>query len=248
MPLYGNELDRSTNPFEANLGRVVKLDKAGDFVGRGRAREGRPGRDRPPARRARDARPGDRPPRLPGPRRRSSERGRDERHPVAVARRGDRDGLRRHGRCRRRVRWSTSRSAVSGSPPRSSPCRSTAGRADRGRRRGLASSHRRADAARSSSTRIARPARPAGRRSRPVADRQGGDSSDGPCGSALHQGPRVGPRGRRRGDGRDHRVRREPARRHRLRRAARTSAGASPSSPRSGSSSRSRPSATCSPR
>jgi len=34
MPLYGNELDRSTNPFEANLGRVVKLDKDGDFVGR----------------------------------------------------------------------------------------------------------------------------------------------------------------------------------------------------------------------
>ncbi len=33
MPLYGNELDRDTNPFEANLGRVVKLDK-GDFVGR----------------------------------------------------------------------------------------------------------------------------------------------------------------------------------------------------------------------
>jgi aminomethyltransferase len=34
MPLYGNELDRSTNPFEANLGRVVKLGKAGDFTGR----------------------------------------------------------------------------------------------------------------------------------------------------------------------------------------------------------------------
>ncbi|HET7029057.1 MAG TPA: glycine cleavage system aminomethyltransferase GcvT [Candidatus Limnocylindrales bacterium] len=34
MPLYGNELDRSTNPFEANLGRVVKLAKANDFVGR----------------------------------------------------------------------------------------------------------------------------------------------------------------------------------------------------------------------
>jgi aminomethyltransferase len=33
MPLYGNELDRSTNPYEANLGRVVKLDK-GEFVGR----------------------------------------------------------------------------------------------------------------------------------------------------------------------------------------------------------------------
>jgi aminomethyltransferase len=34
MPLYGNELDRSTNPFEAGLGRVVKLEKPGDFVGR----------------------------------------------------------------------------------------------------------------------------------------------------------------------------------------------------------------------
>jgi aminomethyltransferase len=33
MPLYGNELDRHTNPYEANLGRVVKLDK-GEFVGR----------------------------------------------------------------------------------------------------------------------------------------------------------------------------------------------------------------------
>ena len=33
MPLYGNELGRDVNPFEVNLGRVVKLDK-GDFVGR----------------------------------------------------------------------------------------------------------------------------------------------------------------------------------------------------------------------
>jgi aminomethyltransferase len=33
MPLYGNELDRETNPFEANLGRIVKLEK-GEFVGR----------------------------------------------------------------------------------------------------------------------------------------------------------------------------------------------------------------------
>ncbi len=33
MPLYGNELSRDTNPYEANLGRVVKLDK-GEFVGR----------------------------------------------------------------------------------------------------------------------------------------------------------------------------------------------------------------------
>jgi aminomethyltransferase len=34
MPLYGNELDERTTPFEAGLGRVVKLDKEGDFVGR----------------------------------------------------------------------------------------------------------------------------------------------------------------------------------------------------------------------
>ena len=34
MPLYGNELDPGTNPFEAGLGRVVKLDKGLDFVGR----------------------------------------------------------------------------------------------------------------------------------------------------------------------------------------------------------------------
>jgi len=34
MPLYGNELDRTTTPFDAGLGRVVKLTKAGDFVGR----------------------------------------------------------------------------------------------------------------------------------------------------------------------------------------------------------------------
>jgi len=34
MPLYGNELGREGNPYEAGLGRVVKLDKQGDFVGR----------------------------------------------------------------------------------------------------------------------------------------------------------------------------------------------------------------------
>ena len=34
MPLYGNELDRATTPYEAGLGRVVRLDKAADFVGR----------------------------------------------------------------------------------------------------------------------------------------------------------------------------------------------------------------------
>ncbi len=34
MPLYGNELDRETTPYDAGLGRVVKLDKPDDFVGR----------------------------------------------------------------------------------------------------------------------------------------------------------------------------------------------------------------------
>jgi aminomethyltransferase len=34
MPLYGNELGRQLTPYDAGLGRVVKLEKASDFVGR----------------------------------------------------------------------------------------------------------------------------------------------------------------------------------------------------------------------
>jgi aminomethyltransferase len=34
MPLYGNELGPSLTPYDAGLGRVVRLDKASDFVGR----------------------------------------------------------------------------------------------------------------------------------------------------------------------------------------------------------------------
>jgi len=34
MPLYGNELGPDLMPFDAGLGRVVRLDKPGDFVGR----------------------------------------------------------------------------------------------------------------------------------------------------------------------------------------------------------------------
>lgn len=34
MPLYGNELSAATTPFDAGLGRIVRFDKPGDFVGR----------------------------------------------------------------------------------------------------------------------------------------------------------------------------------------------------------------------
>jgi aminomethyltransferase len=34
MPLYGNELGLDVTPHDAGLGRVVKFDKPGDFVGR----------------------------------------------------------------------------------------------------------------------------------------------------------------------------------------------------------------------
>ncbi len=34
MPLYGHEMNLEINPFEAGFGKVVRLDKAGDFVGK----------------------------------------------------------------------------------------------------------------------------------------------------------------------------------------------------------------------
>ena len=68
MPLYGNELDTSTNPFEAGLGRVVKLTKPGDFVGRA-AFEARRGRRADAPSSGWSWKGGDRPPRVPGVRR-----------------------------------------------------------------------------------------------------------------------------------------------------------------------------------
>ena len=47
MPLYGNELGPDMTPFDAGLGRVVKLDKPGDFVGRAALSEAA---ERPPRR------------------------------------------------------------------------------------------------------------------------------------------------------------------------------------------------------
>jgi aminomethyltransferase len=34
MPLYGNELRRELTPYDVGLGRVVRLEKSGDFIGR----------------------------------------------------------------------------------------------------------------------------------------------------------------------------------------------------------------------
>ncbi|WP_210587983.1 glycine cleavage system aminomethyltransferase GcvT [Streptomyces sp. GESEQ-35] len=39
MPLYGHELSTSLTPFDAGLGRVVKFEKDGDFVGRAALQE-----------------------------------------------------------------------------------------------------------------------------------------------------------------------------------------------------------------
>ena len=93
----------ATTPFDAGLGRVVKLDKTGRLR---RARGARAGRRRWPEeapRRADRRGPRHRPPRLPGPRRRTPDRRRHQRHAVADARRADRDGLRRAGRRRGRA-------------------------------------------------------------------------------------------------------------------------------------------------
>jgi aminomethyltransferase len=34
MPLYGHEMNESVNPYQAGFGKVVRLDKPGDFVGK----------------------------------------------------------------------------------------------------------------------------------------------------------------------------------------------------------------------
>ena len=128
MPLYGNELDRTTQPYEAGLGRVVKLDKPGDFVGRAALEQGRPGRR--PARQLVGldvTRPRHRPSRLSGATRgrRRRHRRRDQRHAVA----DPRSARSRWPTWRRpmpnRVRCWTWRFAERRSPPRSSRSRST---------------------------------------------------------------------------------------------------------------------------
>ena len=136
MPLYGNELDRSTNPFEAGLGRVVKLGKPGDFVGRAAlekvARDGIERRlvglvlrDRGIARHGYPV---------------LADDAGDARGSIGVVTSGtmsptlgtgDRDGLRRRPPMPNPVRCWPSRSAGRRSPPRSCRCRSTSARPDR---------------------------------------------------------------------------------------------------------------------
>ena len=100
MPLYGNELDLATNPFEAGLGRVVKLDKPGRLRRASGAREGRRATALPRqlvgliVEGRGIARHG-----YPVWSRGAADRGRDQRHPVADAR-------------RRRSRWHTSHPAT----------------------------------------------------------------------------------------------------------------------------------------
>ena len=93
MPLYGNELGPDMTPFEADLGRVVKFDKPGDFVRPSRAAG--PGRRRSPEVPRRPDRPV--PPRpaarLHRARGRQAPRYRHERRSVTHARSADRDGL-----------------------------------------------------------------------------------------------------------------------------------------------------------
>ena len=87
MPLYGNELDPSVNPYEAGLGRVVRLDKPADFVGRDALRRIAEAAAGQAARRPGHDRPRDRPPWLSRLRRRSAERDGHQRHAFADARR-----------------------------------------------------------------------------------------------------------------------------------------------------------------
>ena len=114
MPLYGNELDRDTNPFEAGLGRVVKLDKAGDFVGRAALEEVAANGPAQAARRPDRPRPRHRAPWLPAascpatrPRSASSPAARRHRHSACPS---------PWATCRRRrprsVPWSKSPSAT----------------------------------------------------------------------------------------------------------------------------------------
>ena len=128
MPLYGNEIDRDDRPARGRAsGRVVKLDKPCEFVGR--AALERVAADGPAARAGRSRRrgPRHRPPWLSGPCRRAAGRDGDQRDASPTLGSADRDGLRRTERCASPARCSMSRSATRASPHGSCRCRSTGG-------------------------------------------------------------------------------------------------------------------------
>ena len=128
LSLYGNDIDETTNPLEAGLGWVVKLDK-GDFVGRAALAKVKAERPAAQARRLRDDRARHRAPRLPAPRRRRA-RGRrlHERQPRPDRRQEHRPRLRAERRCPRSGRSSSSTAAARTSRRSSSRRRSTSER------------------------------------------------------------------------------------------------------------------------
>ena len=157
-----------TRPASAGSSSSTKPD---DFVGRAALERVAADGPAPPARRPDRARPRDRPPRLPGLRRRAARPASSRAAPRA-RRSASRSRWPTSPRAMPNpVRCSRSRSATRGSPPRSCRSRSTGGPADR-------------------------PSRRTGRAGR--VRQRGGSAADGPHGSALHQGPRVGPRRRQR--------------------------------------------------
>ncbi len=92
MPLYGNELGPDMTPFEAGLGRVVKFDKPGEFVGR-QALSDRASAGPSAPGRADHRFPPDRQARLPRARRRRGHRHHHQRCPLPHPRRPHRHGL-----------------------------------------------------------------------------------------------------------------------------------------------------------
>ncbi|GAA3044007.1 hypothetical protein GCM10020000_24340 [Streptomyces olivoverticillatus] len=191
MPLYGHELTTATTPFDAGLGRVVKFDKEGDFVGRAALQAA--------AERAASAPPrklvgliaqGRRVPRagfaVTAGGARSSARSPRALPPPPSASRLRSPTSTRHTPRRGRKGYAWTFAALM-SRTRSSPCRSTSASADH----------------------------PSSHPSRPVALApprvQENLAMSNPPAAALQQGARVavGRRRERCGDGRDHRVRRE---------------------------------------
>ena len=196
MPLYGNELDRETNPFDAGLGRVVKLDKPGDFVGRAAlekvATDG-------PAKR------------LVG----LVMQGRGiARHGYPVHAGDRRTGVVTSGTQSPTLGKAIAMAYVAPADAETGTILDVEIRDQR-----VAAEvvdlpfYRRAGLSVPGSATGASSNRPPAAEDRGDAPqpRGGGSADDGPHGSALHEGPRVGPRRRRRGGRRDHRLRHEPA-------------------------------------